>query len=117
MDLPPFDTTAMDGWAVRIEDALAVGVRLDIAGALGAGAQPPDALPPRSALKIMTGAPMPAGSDAVVPVEEAVERNGMVELRVAPKTGQHIRRRGEVIEAGTRLLAPGRRLTPAGVAL
>jgi molybdopterin molybdotransferase len=114
--VPGFDTTAMDGWAVRAADASRVPALLEAAGASGAGSLP-GALPPRAAWKVMTGAPMPPGSDAVVPVEEAAELEGSVRIDVAPKDGAHIRRRGEVCEAGALLLSAGRRLTPADLVL
>jgi molybdopterin molybdotransferase len=66
----------------------------------------------------MTGAPMPPGSDSVVPVEDAAPvESGAVRLDTVPKPGAHVRRRGEVVEAGALLLAAGRRLTPADLVL
>jgi len=117
LDLPPFDTTAMDGWAVRASEAAAAPVRLRVAGpTVGAGGRG-EALPSGTALKVMTGAPMPAGSDAVVPVEVAEEGGGTVRLLEAPASGAHVRKRGEVVAWGAALLSPGRRLSPADVAL
>jgi molybdopterin molybdotransferase len=79
-----------------------------VAGALSRG----------TALKVMTGAPMPQGSDAVVPVEAAEEPDAeTVRLHEAPKAGAHVRRRGEVLGTGQTLLTKGRRLTPADVVL
>jgi molybdopterin molybdotransferase len=113
LPVPGFDTTAMDGWAVRASDVGRAPVLLAAAGVSGAGSVPGD-LPPRSAWKVMTGAPMPPGSDSVVPVESAAPvEGGAVRLDVVPKPGEHVRRRGEVFEVGTLLLAAGRRLTPA----
>jgi molybdopterin molybdotransferase len=115
--LPPFDTTAMDGWAVRADDARAVPALLEAAGVSGAGAVP-GPLPPGAAWKVMTGAPMPPGSDAVVPVEEAaVVEGGRVRIDAAPRPGAHVRRRGEVFPNGALLLPAGRRLGPSDVAL
>lgn len=117
LDLPPFDATAMDGWAVRASEASPAPARLRAAGAFGAGAAA-GPLPAGGAAKVMTGAPIPEGADAVVPVEEADERaDGTVSLRQEPEPGDHIRRQGEVIAAGTKLLAPGRRLSPADLVL
>jgi molybdopterin molybdotransferase len=117
LDLPPFETTAMDGWAVSAADVPKAPTRLAIAGALGAG-NVSGALARGTAVKVMTGAPMPEGSDAVVPVEAAEELDGnVVRLDEAPKPGAHVRRRGEVLTAGQTLLANGRRLTPADVVL
>jgi molybdopterin molybdotransferase len=115
--VPGFDTTAMDGWAVRAADAERAPTLLAAAGASGAGTVP-GPLPPGSAWKVMTGAPMPPGSDAVVPVEDATAvSGGSVRLDVAPKPRAHVRNRGEVYEAGTLLLPAGRRLTPADLVL
>jgi molybdopterin molybdotransferase len=117
LPVPGFDTTAMDGWAVRAAEASRAPVLLAAAGASGAGAVP-GALPAGSAWKVMTGAPMPPGSDSVVPVEDAAHvEGGSVRLDAAPKPGAHVRRRGEVFEAGALLLPAGRRLTPADLVL
>ncbi len=117
LDIPPFETTAMDGWAVSAADAAAAPARFGVAGVLGAGSSPPP-LPAGQALKLMTGAPIPEGADAVVPVEDAREEgDGTVTLLVAPRSGAHVRRRGEVAAAGTLLLEPGRRISPADLVL
>ena len=117
LPVPGFDTTAMDGWAVRASDVGRAPTLLAVAGASGAGSVP-GALPPGSAWKVMTGAPMPPGSDSVVPVEDAAAvPGGSVRLDAVPKPGAHVRRRGEVIEPGVLLLAAGRRLTPADLVL
>ncbi len=117
LPVPGFDTTAMDGWAVRAEDIGRAPALLAAAGVSGAGSMP-DALPPGSAWKVMTGAPMPPGSDAVVPVEDAAPvESGSVRLDAVPKAGAHVRRRGEVFETGALLLAAGRRLTPSDLVL
>ncbi len=117
LPVPGFDTTAMDGWAVRASEVGRVPTLLAAAGASGAGSVP-GVLPPGSAWKVMTGAPMPPGSDSVVPVEDAAAvPGGSVRLDAVPKPGAHVRRRGEVIESGALLLAAGRRLTPADLVL
>ena len=116
VDVPPFDTTAMDGWALRSSEVRSAPGRLAAAGAIAAGTVPPP-LPARSALKVMTGAPMPDGSDAVVPVEQAAESGGEVRIYDVPVPGAHVRRRGEVLARGCVLLRPGRRLTPADLVL
>lgn len=117
LDLPPFDTTAMDGWAVRAAGVPKAPALLAIAGALGAG-KVFGPLAAGAALKVMTGAPMPDGSDAVVPVEAALEIDAAtVRLDEAPKPGAHVRLRGEVIATGQVLLSSGRRLTPADIVL
>ncbi|MEO6324428.1 MAG: molybdopterin molybdotransferase MoeA, partial [Thermoanaerobaculia bacterium] len=118
LDLPPFDTTAMDGWALRAAEVQSAPTSLSIAGSLAAGAVSHGSLASGAALKVMTGAPMPAGSDAVVPVESArVLIGNRVEILEAPKLGAHIRRKGEVLSQGRGLLGPGRRLSPADLVL
>ncbi len=79
LPVPGFDTTAMDGWAVRAEEVGRAPALLAAAGVSGAGSVPA-ALPSGSAWKVMTGAPMPPGSDAVVPVEDAA----LVDERIRP---------------------------------
>ena len=117
LDFPPFDTTAMDGWAVNTAHVPSAPALLQIAGVLGAG-RVAEGLAPGTALKVMTGAPMPEGSDAVVPVESAQEVDGKtVRLDEVPKPGAHVRRRAEVLAAGRSLLEKGTRLTPASLVL
>lgn len=117
VDLPPFDTTAMDGWAVCAAEAAPAPARLRIAGTFGAGAAA-GPLPEDGAVKLMTGAPVPKGADTIVPVEEAEERaDGTVFLHKEPAAGDHIRRQAEVFAAGATLLSPGRRLSPADLVL
>ena len=118
LDLPPFDTTAMDGWAVRSAETAHAPTTLRVCGGIGAGRLPAGPLPPGAALKVMTGAPLPAGADAIVPVESAEERaKGTVTLLEAPRPGAHLRRQGEVLRAGTPLLRAGRALTPTDILL
>ncbi len=117
LPLPAFDTTAMDGWAVRAADVRRTPALVARAGAAGAG-RVPGTLPEGAAWKVMTGAPMPPGSDAVVPVEDAVEIDAeLVRLDAAPRPGAHVRLRGEVFPKGALLLPAGRRLTPADLVL
>lgn len=117
LPLPAFDTTAMDGWAVRAAEVGKTPALLARAGVAGAG-RLTGPLPPRAAWKVMTGAPMPPGSDAVVPVEDAAEIDAAtVRLDVAPRPLAHVRLRGEVFQRGTLLLPAGRRLTPADLVL
>ena len=109
-DVPPFDNSAMDGFAVAAGPA---GRRLRVAGESRAGA--PAGAPPAEgeALRISTGALVPAGTEAVVPVEQAREEGGeiVVEQEVVP--GRHIRRAGEDVAAGAVVLRAGSRLGPA----
>jgi molybdopterin molybdotransferase len=114
--LPSFDNSAMDGFAVRAADC-PEGAVLPVSGYLPAGADGGDCLPPGTAIKIMTGAPVPQGADAVVPVEQTEEGDGRVRIFGRVRTGDHIRWRGEDFNPGDRLLAAGQVIRPADVAL
>jgi molybdopterin molybdotransferase len=106
-DSPPCDVSAMDGYAVRLTD-LSAGV-LEIAGEVAVGREPP-ALPAGRTLRIVTGAPAPAGADAVLPREEVDEHATRIVLHFPAKpitAGLHIRRRGENLFGGEPLLAAG----------
>jgi molybdopterin molybdotransferase len=110
-DQPPFDASAMDGFAVRRPD-LAGADSLPIVGTVHAGEAPPP-LPPGAAVAIMTGAPVPAGADAVIPVERATRDGDRVRFDATPEAGANIRWAGEwlrdrspVLDAGT-LVTPG----------
>ncbi len=116
-DLPPFDTTAMDGWALTADDLAAGRDAFGIVGVLAAGGPAASRLEPGRALKVMTGAPLPAGAAAVVPVEDAVVEGDTVRIPKLPEPGTHVRKRGEVFAKGATLLRPGRRLSPADVGL
>ena len=73
-DVPPFANTAMDGYAVRAADTAGAPVQLDVVGTLAAGSAPDVEVGPGQAVRIMTGAPIPAGADAVVMVERTSVR-------------------------------------------
>lgn len=110
--IPPWDNSSMDGYAVRASD-VAVGAKLRVAATIRAGALADRPLPPGEAMKIMTGAPVPAGADSVIRIEDADESAGVVTITDARDSGKNIRRRAEdiaegqiVIRRGTRLLAP-----------
>ena len=119
--VPPFTNSAMDGYAVRAAEATAVPVRLPVAGDAPAGAAPRE-LPPGTAMRIMTGAPVPLGADAVVPVELTDQHPGAaplpaeVEIRRAPEPGANIRRAGEDVEVGEVVLAAGTALDATAIA-
>ena len=115
---PPFDSSAMDGYAVRLDDfAPGKGPVAERPGFVGAGDKPPAPLAPGEAVRIMTGAPVPAGTEAIVPVEKVRRENGTVMALGTPSAGEHIRRCGESVAAGALLLARGRRLAPSDIAL
>ncbi len=112
VDVPPFANSSMDGFAVRSVDTPG---ELALAGEVAAGAQPARALAPTSAHRIMTGAPLPDGADAVVPLEEVDERSGSVRVGGA-EPGAFVRLAGSDTRAGDEICLPGA-LTPAGIAV
>ncbi len=115
-DLPPHDNSAMDGYAVRHAD-LAPGVVLEVLEEIPAGTDPTRGLGPGQAAKIMTGAPIPAGADTVVPVEDTRPLDGRVEIVSVPKAGANIRPRGEDVREGELVLPRGTRVRPAEVGM
>jgi molybdopterin molybdotransferase len=112
--MPRADNSAMDGFAVA--SASATG-RLVIIGTAYAGHPFVGTVGPGSAVRITTGAPVPTGCDAVVPVEEISEQGGGVTPRVVPRAGDHVRRRGEEYLAGETLLEAGRVLHAGEIGL
>lgn len=118
-DSPPFDTSAMDGLAVRAADLRSASpaspVLLPLSGESNAGAGVTPRLAPGSTIRINTGAPLPEGADAVVRIEDvSVEATGI--RFVAPCVeGAHLRRRGEDFASGAVVLCAGRRLDPAAI--
>ncbi len=110
--VPPFDNSAVDGYAVRSADVAEVPVELVVVGEIAAGAAPDRAVGPGEAIRIMTGAPMPAGADAVVMVEDS-ERVGddVVRLSRSVPVGASIRRAGDDVRAGDRLFDSGTTVT------
>lgn len=112
LDVPGFDNSAMDGYAVRLSDVVD-GMSLPVAGKAFAG-QPFDGeWPQGTCVRIMTGAPIPAGCDAVVMQEETQQRDDGIIFTAPIAAGQNIRRRGEDIAAGRAVFAQGTRLTVA----
>ena len=116
-DVPPADNSAVDGYAVGSGDIPGSGTRdLEVAGDLAAGAVFAGTLRPGQALRIMTGAPMPAGADTVYP-QEMVERDGH-RVRVGPiAKGVNVRMRGEDVEAGGIVIERGTVLRPQDIGL
>lgn len=118
-DLPPWDNSSMDGYALRARDTASAAAerpaRLRVIGAVAAGAVAERSVGAGEAYRILTGAPMPPGSDAVVPQED-VGRDG--DLLVVPRpveSAAFVRPRGEDIRAGQAVLAPGDVLDPAAL--
>lgn len=121
LSLPGFDNSAMDGYAVLADDiagaSAATPVRLPVAEDIPAGRTDALTLAAGSAHRIMTGAPVPAGATAVVPVEATDAGTEIVEIRASARPGQHIRTAGEDVTAGTTVLRAGAVVTPAALGL
>ncbi len=125
--LPPWDNTAMDGFAVRAADTDGASadapVTLPVTGEVPAGHAPSSPLEPGTAIRITTGAMIPPGADAVVPVEDTDAPPGAdrlpdrVEIRRPARAGDNVRTAGSDVAAGARLLEPGAVVGPAALAL
>lgn len=116
LHVPPQDNSSMDGYALRCAD-LAAGVALPVSQRIPAG-QSGAPLESGTVARIFTGAPIPAGADAVVMQEDcAVQPDGSVLIQTAPQPGQWIRRAGEDVSRGAVVLSKGERLTPAALGL
>jgi molybdopterin molybdotransferase len=120
VDLPLFRNSQMDGYAVRAADIHSVPVALEVSGDIPAGHTVPVTLVPGTALRIMTGAPVPSGADAIVPVEDTELVLGrdddlvgaVVEVRRSRAPGEYVRERGSDVRRGDILVAAGTRLGP-----
>ena len=124
LDVPPADNTSMDGYALCAADVPAVGTVLPVSQRLPAGVVGA-VLQPGTAVRIFTGAQVPAGADAVVmqelceavPAADAAQGLGQVRINTVPQPGQWIRRQGEDVQHGAEVLATGTRLTPQALGL
>jgi molybdopterin molybdotransferase len=120
-DLPRFDNSAMDGYAVRAEDTSTASnddpAVLLIAGEVRAGEPGEIKTGPGEAVRIMTGAPLPPGADAIVPVEVTDERAGDVLIKELVDVGAHVRPAGDDLSAGALLVRAGAELRPGELAL
>ncbi len=112
-DVPPFANSAMDGYAVRAEDVHDAPVILKVLEDLPAGYVAASTVGSGTAVKIMTGAPIPDGADAVVQVEDTELRNGVVWIGSSVTAGTHVRAAGGDVAAGTRVFETGERLGAA----
>lgn len=110
LNVPGFDNSAMDGYAVRLED-LQTGNALPVAGKAFAGQPFSGEWPAGTCVRIMTGAPVPAGCDAVVMQEETEQTDDGVRFTANVKAGQNIRRTGEDITLGATVFSAGQKLT------
>lgn len=113
-DLPAFASSAMDGFAVRVSDTATASpsspVELKVVGRAMIGRQPEGTVGGGEAIRIATGAPIPAGADAIVPIENAKPMGETVQIFEAPTSGRHVRPVGEDVKEGQVLVPMGKRL-------
>ncbi len=114
-DVPPFVNSAVDGYAVLSADVAAAPVELVVVDEVAAGASSTHVLCTGEAIRIMTGAPVPAGADAIVMVEDTERLSGGSRVRITSGVGpgSSLRGRGDDVRAGTELFGPGTVVTPA----
>ena len=118
MDLPPFTKSMMDGYAVRAADTADVPATLKVVDTIHAGRLPKRGVAGGQAARIMTGAPVPDGADAVIPIEKTEsEGRDVVRILETVATGQHIVPRGQDVWQGVTVLSPGRRIRPPEIAV
>jgi molybdenum cofactor synthesis domain-containing protein len=112
--VPPFPNTAVDGYAVRAVDVVSVPVVVEVVGEIAAGAAPDRAVGPAQAIRIMTGAPMPPGADAVVMVEDSERLDGgdRVRLTRSVEAGAAVRGAGDDVNVGDEIFPAGVQVTP-----
>ena len=119
--VPPFTNSAMDGYALRAGDcdgaAPGAPVLLDVLSDLPAGSVSADEVRPGTAIRIMTGAPLPAGADSVVPVEATTSEGSRVRIAAPVKKAANVRLAGEDLRKGEELLPKGYALTPASLGI
>jgi molybdopterin molybdotransferase len=115
--LPPFDVSAMDGYAVRAADLAGAPVALPVAFEMAAGVQPERALAPKTAARIFTGAPLPPGADAVVRQEDVEADADGARFAAAVPVGENVRPAGEDVREGEVVLEPGTRLGSAALGM
>jgi molybdopterin molybdotransferase len=119
--LPGFDNSAMDGYAVRSVDTKYASaeepIALPVIGDVAAGAKSRSGMGPGLAMRIMTGAPIPTGADAVIPLEDTNRGVARVEIRRPVRNGECIRRAGEDLAAGSPALGAGAALGPQQIGL
>lgn len=115
-DMPRFDNSGMDGYALRHADAQRAGAgTIPVSGTSAAGSLP-HPLPSGTAMRIYTGAPLPQGADTVVMQEHVIRDRSRIRVERLPEPGANIRRQGEDQRKTDRVLEPGTRLTPRGIA-
>ncbi len=116
--IPPFDNSAMDGYAVRAADLADLPAVLRVIEEIPAGSFPEKEVQPGTCAQIMTGAPFPAGADAVAPVEwTAKAGDGRVRFLQGPAPGQHVRPAGEDVQVGDLMIEAGAVVTPPALGM
>lgn len=113
--LPSFSNAALDGYALRAEDISAPPVDLEVIEEIAAGSVPKTKVGPGQAMRIMTGAPLPAGADTVIGVEDTNAVAGRARIGKTARVGNAVRLAGEDIQAGTVVFETGIRLTPVRI--
>jgi molybdopterin molybdotransferase len=120
-EIPAFDNSAMDGFAVRAADVSGASERtpkrLKVIETVAAGTMPTVKVSEGEAVRIMTGAPVPQGADSIVPVERTRSSGAVVEIMAEPARGEFVRPSGEDLRVGEPVMAPGKRLTPSDVGM
>jgi molybdopterin molybdotransferase len=120
-DIPPFDNSAMDGYAARSEDIQKASpehpVQLEVIEDLPAGFIPKKRVERGKAIRIMTGAPIPEGADTVVPVEDTKKKDRFALIIRATLRGEHIRKAGEDVKKGECVISAGYLIDPAGIGM
>ncbi len=114
---PPTDVSAMDGYAVRFSDVTASGSRLKVVGEIPAGQLPPGPISSGEAMRIFTGAPLPAGADHVLIQEEAMRDGDVVRATAAQTAPRHVREAGRDFSVGDVLVASGQLAGPVEIGL
>lgn len=117
-DLPPFDVSAMDGFAVRAADIASAPTTLAVIEDINAGDQPKRVVGAGQCARIMTGAPMPQGADTVIKVEDTLELSpDRVQINITATPGNFVRPRGESMHVGDAVLTAGTTITPGVVGI
>ena len=116
IDDPAFDNSAMDGWAVRAEDCTTEGTTLEIVGTSRAGSDQLPEVSTGQASRIMTGAPLPPGADAIVMIEDSAEEENQVRI-LGPARPGYIRKQAENLQKGQEILPAGTLIGPAEASL
>ncbi|MHA2610291.1 MAG: molybdopterin molybdotransferase MoeA [bacterium JZ-2024 1] len=116
-DIPPFDNSALDGYAVAYNGIISEGTEFPVVGKVVPGDSEPSAVPTGCAVEISTGAPIPPSATTIIPVEQVEQIRGGIRLKKSFLPGENIRRKGEVLKAGDTLLTEGTLLTPPALGL